>query len=159
MSRVHSPSAHTQPGKSKTVADLLATSRRDVTVLAWMVEDVSEQDQARVAAHIIHNSLMIIRPWWWRILFWLIKTRRNALVGLVHFYNSQPSEARHLLTETARHIRHGVDREQASSVGGFSQREVNIMTAILKATPASSVGTKDEVRSEPNPTETGRMEP
>jgi len=110
-----------------------ASSRRDMTDLAWLVETVTLRNEAKVAANIIHNNLMIVQPWWWRVLFWLIKTRRNALVGLVHFYENQHEEARHLLTETARHIRHGKDREEASSVGGFSQREVNIMTAILRA--------------------------
>lgn len=151
MSLDHSPSAHTQPGSAESNRAWLASSRRDVMDLAWAVECVTVEDETFVAAHIVMNNLMLVSPWWWRVLFWLMKRSRNPFGVLSHFYTSQPEEARHLLTETARHIRHGKDREEASSVGGFSQREVNIMTTILKARTAvegPSVGTSNA--SEPN---------
>ncbi len=152
MSLVHSPSAHTQPGSAETNRAWLASSRRDMMDLAWAVECVRVEDETFVAAHIVMNNLMLVSPWWFRVLFWLMKKSRNPFGVLSHFYTNQPEEARHLLTETARHIRHGTDREEASSAGGFSQREVNIMAAILKARTSlegPSVGTKAESRSEP----------
>lgn len=88
--------------------------------------------------------------------------RSNALDVLVEVALFQPDE----ITFDAVPNAAGTKVIYANRDGSFSThwaRDWSLRPAeaiaILKATAASSVGTKDEVRSEPNPTETGRMEP
>lgn len=110
-----------------------ATHRRDVMDLAFTLENTPEALRPTVAAFVVQRGLMV-GPWWFRMLVGAINRNRPAvaIAKLRGFYVRLPNEAAHLITETARHMRHGKDREDADSVGGFSQREFDLIVAVLK---------------------------
>ena len=109
---------------------LLASSRSDVMDLAWALETTPGHQDAAVAAAIISNGLML-GPWWFRLLVAVMRRRGAPAARLRLFYERQPDEARRLIMATCRHIRHGEDREDASSAGGFSQRETDLLVQIM----------------------------
>lgn len=108
----------------------LASSQKDVNTLAALLETAPPPYRPDIAARIIHGDLMR-GPWWFQGLLWIIRRRRAPLQRLRVLYARSPNLADDLIKDTAKHMRHGHDREDATSVGGFSQREMNLMDYII----------------------------
>lgn len=111
-----------------------AASRKDVQDLAFTVESVPDKRMAGVAAAIIEHDLML-GPWLFRLALAVMRWRGNPVGRLTAFYMRSSESARALLYDTARHIRDGKDTEDTTSVGGFSQREINTLVRILGVSP------------------------
>lgn len=109
-----------------------ADNRSDVMHLAFVVEMTPDDRQPAVAAAIVANDLMR-GPWWFQIMAGFIRLRGNTAPRLTFALGRLPEVANDIIRATARHIRHGEDREEASSVGGLSQRETEIMVSIIRA--------------------------
>lgn len=85
---------------------------------------------AGVAAALVVNDLMR-GPWWFQILARLIKIRGNYEFRMKFFYAQVPDLAHSLIDDAALHMRSGKGTEDKNSVGGFSQREINLIEDIL----------------------------
>lgn len=109
-----------------------AANSSDVMHLAFVVEMTPDDRQPAVAAAVVANDLMR-GPWWFQVIVGLIRLRGNTAQRLTFALTRLPEVATDIIRATARHIRHGKDREDASSVGGLSQRETEIMVSILFA--------------------------
>lgn len=113
-----------------------ADNHDDLLRLSQDIRDVPEQNRWAFAACISALGLMH-GPLWWRASARLVQLRwRCSLEGAYsRLYSAPHPQARKvvetLIDATARHARFGVDREDKTSVGGFSQRELDALTQLL----------------------------
>jgi hypothetical protein len=114
-----------------------ATKRHDLLRLARDIRAVPEgsPEELLFATVLVSSRLMnfanpIIRSAMWigRIIH-RVDRFDQALLMLSKF----PKVARETIENTARHALSGKDREDRNSVGGFSQREINLITDMLAA--------------------------
>jgi hypothetical protein len=111
-------------------ADFKANSAHDVLWLSFCLQRVPVHQRLIVVAHIYDLGLMQFRgPM--GLLLSLVRRLRGT-IGISAFFERY---SRHnpgpvlqgLLVETAMHVAKGHDREDADSVGGWSQREIDAL--------------------------------
>jgi hypothetical protein len=111
-----------------------ATSIVSVSTLAnklLSAKYLREPVPSRIAAAIIAQRLML-GPIWFRVLCGFLKLRGNYENRILYFVMHVPDLANSIIDNTADWMVRGSDKEDLKSVGGFSQREVNLLVEILK---------------------------
>jgi hypothetical protein len=67
-----------------------------------------------------------------RFAFWLLRVRRgDVFKRFVGYFTRLPDMASEIVQQTADHAVRGRDTEDADSVGGFSQREMDAITGFI----------------------------
>lgn len=90
-----------------------------------------------IAYQIVIQKLMKIPLWFdipLRIISFFKKSQDYKQIVYLLFLKN-PNLADALITDTTDHMKYGKDTEDKDSVGGFSQREINIIENILKNIP------------------------
>lgn len=105
----------------------------DMKLLARMVRAVAPTDQYKLAAVVFDLDLMRF-PWYLQPLVAWVR-RRKGRAGLMTYFKTmttkQPKFVTDFVEQTAVHIESGRDREDRDSVGGLSQREVDVLIRAL----------------------------
>lgn len=121
-----------------------ATNHWDMAHLAVMVLRTPQIGRAPLVTGIMYGDLMRFQNWSVRFAVWMrIKVRRhNSHDVYKSLFADFPQLVDPLLRTTAAHIIVGKDTSSEDSVGGFSQREVNLLStlvAICSGTPADKL--------------------
>lgn len=124
------------PKEPRPMPAYLASSRADVERLVDDLNALPQPLRLVLMVQLWQHKLMLPRGWALRFMFWFAKKRhgQNAMSLLVSiFQKKSPESVQAFWDQTITHIRTGKDREDRDSVGGFSQREINLVTRILAA--------------------------
>jgi hypothetical protein len=111
-----------------------AKSMDDVRALARRLAMVRRQDYQFIAANILGHGLM--RPQWWVRWMTAIGSWRHRMpknLFLAHVIAKHPAIADELIPATCAWIAGGKDAD-GEGVGGFNQREVNMLARWLDDT-------------------------
>jgi hypothetical protein len=114
-----------------------ASDRDDLRRLANDIRDVPGPNRPTLVAAINAAGLMK-GPLWWRLAARLVQLRHWCSLFDAYYriyrapHPKAPQVVDALLDDTARHAQFGDDREDEDSVGGFSQREIDILATILE---------------------------
>ena len=108
-----------------------ASVRADVDAFAdWL----GTRSRVAVVHTVLWHRLMQPTQAWVGVLVWVAKRRGKAsLQKFLEITDGQPNSTfvRDVYVQTIRHIIHGKDREDRDSVGGFSQREMDLIVTEL----------------------------
>ncbi|MGA4550626.1 hypothetical protein [Methylorubrum aminovorans] len=94
---------------------------------------------------VVHATGLMLPRGILRLGLWLVGLRGEAGKArfLVELYRRDPAGALTLWAQTCEHVLHGKDREDANSVGGWSQREIDLFlecfSAFTDSTPSLSL--------------------
>ena len=91
-----------------------------------------EPTPSLIASAIISQGLGF-GPIWFKVFCWILKLRGHYKTRILYFIMHAPDMANHILDTAAEWMIRGNDKEDRSSVGGFSQREIDLLVEILKA--------------------------
>ncbi|MHC2090026.1 hypothetical protein [Methylobacterium sp. CM6244] len=81
------------------------------------------------------HGLMLPRGWL-RVLMFVLRSPERRYAMALELYAREPAAILDLWDQAILHMLTGHDREEASSVGGFSQREMDILVGALGLAPA-----------------------
>jgi hypothetical protein len=106
-----------------------ANSKRDIQLLAKVIEDVPQQAQWYIVWYVWRNDLMRIRQWFPRLLLWFMYMRHGDWGTQMMFRQMEqknPEQITQIISDTCRHVLYGQDKEEVGSLGGWSQREIDL---------------------------------
>lgn len=107
-----------------------ASSKEDLKNLALALKDLPAEQMVAVQSTVTAEGLMLV-PFPFNLVFSFIEWRhgkQNAHRAFwTRIYNQDPASFGRLFGDTIRHMLLGKDREEKTSVGGFSQRELDIV--------------------------------
>jgi hypothetical protein len=115
-----------------------ASERDDLLVLASLLSMAQHTPLAANIAAGVTGAGLMPPPWWLRACIWIIERRYKkgkVICAFLLFHSlarrGHAQIAETIVSNTVKHLLNGVDREDENSVGGFSQREINSLVAIL----------------------------
>lgn len=107
-----------------------ASSRDDILRLATLIRGIEGEDRCQFAAVITDLGLMKVKHAQVTGAIEMLKSVRGKR-GLIDFFTFlfviEPNALEEFIEDTIDHILNGVDSEDIDSVGGWSQREVNLL--------------------------------
>lgn len=105
-----------------------ANRLEDVALLVRCFTTMPRDDEWKIAAVVYDLGLMRLQNWPFSL--WLIRNLRGRQ-GVFTFWHRLalrvPDTVHQFIIDTADHIAHGHDREDRDSVGGLSQREIDLL--------------------------------
>lgn len=115
-----------------------ASSREDVAALSVAMRGLPDDDKLRGLV-IAHATGLMLPRGILRLGLWLVGLRGGArkALFLAELYRRDAAGALTLWDQTCSHVLNGKDREDADSVGGWSQREIDLFLACFEAVPPS----------------------
>lgn len=115
-----------------------ATSHKDITCLAFGLASVKEVDRWKIVATVHMLGLMKFKSRTFRFFLWLIRRVRGK-AGVFAFFEQLQKRSQETIDEfleqTVMHIMNGEDTEDADSVGGLSQRELDLLLLAINYKP------------------------
>lgn len=115
-----------------------ATSHKDITCLAFGLASVKEEDRWKIVATVHMLGLMKFKSRTFRFFLWLIRRVRGKQ-GVFNFFaqlqQRSPETVTDFLEQTIMHIMNGIDIEDPDSVGGLSQRELDLLLLAINYKP------------------------
>lgn len=113
-----------------------ASSREDVAALSVAMRGLSDGDKLRGLV-IVHATGLMLPRGSLRLGLWLagLRGETRKAVFLAELYRRDPAGALLLWEQTCSHVLNGRDREDANSVGGWSQREIDLFLDCFRPTP------------------------
>lgn len=113
-----------------------ATKRDDVARLAANFATTPSADHWKVLGHVYDLGLMRFRGINGPLVWMLRKVRGTAgVLALFRLLDQRaPGSMNAMMLDTIKHMLTGKDREDPKSFGGWSQREINMLTARLTFT-------------------------
>ena len=107
----------------------LASNKNDLVRLAARMNDCAQRPA--LSAGIVAMGLMTGWIWrWFKLVAWVRRGdwREFVYAAMIRF----PDVRDDLLRQTIHHMLTGTDREDKTSVGGFSQREIIMIEKLLE---------------------------
>lgn len=112
-----------------------ASNYQDVMTVAFRLLSVAKEDRWKIVATVYDLGLMRFRSPLFRACLWIV-VKLQGRAGLFAFFQQlqkkAPEEIDNFLQQTATHIVDGKDLEDKYSVGGLSQREMNLLLQALE---------------------------
>lgn len=120
-------------------AHYCAASREEVAALVTAMRGLSDDDKLRGLV-IVHATGLMLPRGILRLGLWLVGLRGEARKAffLAELYRQDPAGALTLWEQTCSHVLKGKDREDADSVGGWSQREIDLFVRCFVGTAPRS---------------------
>lgn len=113
-----------------------AKSRADIERLAADIENLPVRRKIVVGARCFADGLMVM-PLWVRICLSFAVWRHGKLAAYYLWFlrmeQADPGNADDMWQQIVQHMLNGKDREDRGSVGGFSQRELDMFVGYLEA--------------------------
>lgn len=110
------------------MAKIDATSVEDVRLLATCFMTVPQEDKWKVLGKTYELGLMRFRGI--QFFLWIIKKWKGS-AAVYQFFKmvaeKQPEAIDNYIEDTIRHIVNGKDRSDRASVGGWSQKEIDLL--------------------------------
>lgn len=123
-----------------------ADSRLSVRQLAMDLLDVPIANHPAISATLMDRGIMAPTQLMVKFALWIVRKRGLRDYDFwMDYYKRQPKEATNTIEQTVTHIVEGQDREEASSVGGFSQREVNTLANVIALTSGAYTATMEDI--------------
>lgn len=109
-----------------------ASNPHDVWRLGLAIMNTSDRHKPDLLAALHHLGLMKAEGGIFRISLAVVGTmkgRPGLLAFFRHLQKRKPSVIDAMIAQTVYHAVHGNDREDADSMGGWSQREIDLLLA------------------------------
>lgn len=121
------------------LSQIKASTRSD---LVWLIQYLTDifPEQHRFELHEYTLNFGLMRTHWWvKLCFWIIekcdKFRSGARAEFFRKIHQDTNVGGESLQQLVDHILTGKDTEDKDSVGGFSQREIDLLVSILLKFP------------------------
>jgi hypothetical protein len=112
------------------MSTLSASNHRDLTALRIRVFKLKRPEQIDFLASMLAFDLMRTQHSWWVRIMALGRKHRIATIWQ-RLFRKREEAFYETMSGTMHHLLYGYDTEEIHSVGGFSQRELDVVAAIV----------------------------
>lgn len=108
-----------------------ASNRDDIDALYRDMMALSNPEMIAAQILVMERKLMLpLGIFKWALMFVSLRGARGRVAFIKEHYRREPQKALALWKQTADHVLKGKDREDRDSVGGWSQREIDLFCEI-----------------------------